>query len=181
MKDNLIRIERLILRPWKEEDLKPFAELNGDPRVRRYFSKLLTREESDHSVQMMSTHIERWGFGLWAAELIDTEEFIGLIGLMHVPFSAHFTPAVEIGWRLAYKHWGKGYATEGALACLQHGFKELRLKQIVSFTAVENKRSRSVMEKIGMHHDPKENFDHPMVPDGDPLRKHVLYKIENRS
>jgi 3-dehydroquinate dehydratase/shikimate dehydrogenase len=173
-----IRTDRLILRQWKKGDLEPFASINADPRVREYFPGLQTREESDHSVSLVSGHIEKYGWGFWAASLVETGEFIGFIGLEDVYFQANFVPAVEIGWRLAYKHWGKGYATEGALACLRYGFKTLKLDEIVSFTAVENTRSRRVMEKIGMHHDSKDDFDHPKLPEGHPLRRHVLYRLD---
>ena len=129
---------------------------------------------------LASNHIERCGWGFWAASLIQTGEFIGFIGLEDVYFSApfnEFTPAVEIGWRLAFNHWGKGYATEGARGALQYGFDTLRLEEIVSFTAVQNMRSRHVMEKIGMHHDEIDNFDHPKLQEGHPLKRHVLYWI----
>lgn len=174
-----IQTNRLILRQWKAEDLEPFAQLNADPRVLEYFPSLLSRDESDQSVKLMSDHIDRCGWGFWAASLIATDEFIGFIGLEDVHFKAHFTdtPAVEIGWRLAFNYWGKGYATEGALAALQYGFESLHLKEIVSFTAVQNQRSRRVMEKIGMHHNPKDDFDHPKLPEGHRLRKHVLYRL----
>jgi 3-dehydroquinate dehydratase/shikimate dehydrogenase len=173
-----IRTARLILRQWQEEDLKPFAELNADPRVMEYFPSTKNRQESDHSVKLMSAHIEKYGWGLWAASLIQTGECIGFIGLEDVHFTNHFTPAVEIGWRLAFDFWGKGYATEGALASLQYGFETLNLNEIVSFTAVQNERSRRVMERIGMHRDPKDDFDHPKLPEGHWLRRHVLYRLE---
>ncbi|MFZ4773448.1 MAG: GNAT family N-acetyltransferase [Chlamydiia bacterium] len=179
----MIHTERLVLRPWREEDLEPFARLNADPRVREYFLSLLTREESDQSVKLMQGHIERLGWGFWAASIKETGEFIGMIGLEEVYFSVPFVPAVEIGWRLAHEHWGKGYATEGAKAALHYGFETLNLNEIVSFTALENQRSRQVMERIGMSHSPEEDFDHPRVPDGHPLKRHVLYRIsreENR-
>lgn len=176
---NTIKTERLILRPWQEEDLEPFAKLNADPRVREYFPGLLSRQESDQSIKLMSEHIEKCGWGFWAASLIQTGDFIGFIGLEDVNFKAPFThtPAVEIGWRLAFHYWGRGYATEGALAALQYGFESLNLKEIVSFTPVQNQRSRHVMEKIGMHHDPKDDFDHPKLSEGHPLRRHVLYRL----
>lgn len=142
-----------------------------------YFPGLKTKEESDHSVSLMSGHIEKYGWGFWAASLTETGEFIGFIGLEDVHFKTNFTPAVEIGWRLAFKHWGKGYATEGALASLSYGFETLNLDEIVSFTAVANMRSRAVMERIGMHHDSQDDFDHPKLPEGHPLRRHVLYRI----
>ena len=176
-----IRTKRLILRPWQESDLEPFAKLNADSRVREYFPGILSREESDASVKLMSNHIEKSGWGFFAASLIETGEFIGLIGLEDVYFSApfnQFTPAVEIGWRLAFSHWGKGYATEGALASLQYAFDHLHLDEVVSFTTIKNMRSRHVMEKIGMHYDPKDDFEHPKLSEGHPLRKHVLYKIK---
>lgn len=176
----IIKTERLILRQWKEEDREPFAELNRDPRVREYFTKLLTREESDESIKLISDHIEKRGYGLFAASLIETDEFIGFIGLQDVSFKAAFNelkPAVEIGWRLAFNHWGKGYATEAAKASLKYGFETLNLEEIVAITAVQNKRSRHVMEKIGMRYDPKDDFDHPRLPAGHPLTRHVLYRI----
>lgn len=177
----IINTKRLILRPWTEEDLEPFAQLNADPRVREYFPGLLSRQESDASVALMSNHIQKYGWGFWATSLVETGEFIGFIGLENVLFSAPFnqlTPAVEIGWRLAFNHWGKGYATEGALAALRYGYETLGLEEIVSFTAVANLRSRQVMEKIGMHHNPEDDFDHPKLPEGHPLRRHVLYRLE---
>lgn len=174
----IIKTERLVLRQWERGDLKPFALLNGDPKVREYFPRLLSKEESDHSVSLMSAHIEKLGWGFWAASLIETGDFIGFIGLEEVYFEAHFTPAVEIGWRLATKYWGSGYATEGALASLRYGFEKLHLDEIVSFTAVGNMKSRAVMERIGMDHDPNDDFDHPKLSEGDLLRRHVLYRVK---
>lgn len=173
-----IRTDRLILRQWKKGDLEPFASINADPRVREYFPGLETKEESDRSASLRSNHIEKFGWGTWAATLAETGEFIGFIGLADVHIQPKFDPGVEIGWRLAYKHWGKGYATEGALACLRYGFETLKLDEIVSLTVVENTRSRRVMEKIGMHHDSKDDFDHPKLPEGHPLRRHVLYRLD---
>ena len=175
--ENTVTTERLLLRQWREEDLAPFAKLNADPRVMEYFPKLQTREESDASVKRVSDHIQQYGWGFWAASLLETGEFIGFIGLQPVPFQAAFTPAVEIGWRLAFEHWGKGYATEGAKAALQYGFEKLHLQDIVSFTATGNMRSRAVMERIGMHHEANNDFDHPKLPAGHPLRRHVFYRI----
>lgn len=168
---------RLILRQWQDSDLAPFAKLNADPRVREFFPTLLTSQESDHSIQLFSDHIAKHGWGFWAVSLIETGEFIGFVGLQEVHFQAHFTPAVEIGWRLAFDYWQKGYATEGAKAAVKYGFETLRLEQIVSFTTVNNMRSRHVMEKIGMHHNREDDFDHPKLEEGHPLRKHVLYRI----
>lgn len=171
-----IKTERLILRPWQENDLQPFAELNADPRVREFFPTILNPTESDALVKAFSDHIEKKGWGFWAASLIgtDADEFIGFVGLQEVNYFD--IPAVEIGWRLAHKHWGKGYATEGALAALNYGFEVLGLEEIVSFTAVENVRSRHVMEKIGMQHVPSMDFDHPKMSAGHPLSRQVYYR-----
>lgn len=175
----IIKTERLILRPWKKEDLKPFAMLNADKRVREYFPSLLTEKESDELALKIQKSIGEQGWGFWAASLIESDTFIGFIGLSPLDnsYPSHFAPGVEIGWRLAFDYWGKGFATEGAKACLEFGFNTLNLKEIVAFTAVENKRSRSVMEKLGMHHDPKDDFDHPKLPENHPLLRHVLYRI----
>ncbi|MBN9378566.1 MAG: GNAT family N-acetyltransferase [Chlamydiales bacterium 38-26] len=177
----ILKTKRLILRPWSEEDLEPFAQLNADSRVREYFPSVLNRQESDASAKSFSEHIQRCGWGFWATSLIDAGTFIGFIGLQEVNFSAPFnqlTPAIEIGWRLACNYWGKGYATEGALEALRYGFKNLGLKEIVSFTAVANQRSRHVMEKIGMQYNPQDDFDHPRISAGHPLKRHVLYRLE---
>lgn len=177
-----IQTDRLILRSWKEEDLKPFAELNADPHVMEYFPAILSKVESDQMVKRMQAKIEERGWGLWAVSKIETQSFIGFIGFNDVDQSTlpvPFTPAVEIGWRLGFSHWGKGYATEGATACLKHGFQILGLDEIVSFTAKENTRSRRVMERIGLHHNLKDDFDHPKVQEGDRLKKHVLYRLNH--
>jgi 3-dehydroquinate dehydratase / shikimate dehydrogenase len=177
----ILKTARLILRQWQESDLAPFASLNADPRVREFFPSLMSQEESDQSVKLMSDHIARCGWGFWATSLIESGEFIGFIGLEEASFPAHFTPAVEIGWRLSHKHWGKGYATEGAKIALQYGFETLNLRQVVSFTTVKNSRSRHVMEKIGMLYDAKDDFLHPKLPEDHPLSRHVLYRIDNPS
>lgn len=171
-----IKTNRLILRQWQQSDLKPFAALNADPHVMEFFPNPLTQEQSDQLVLKLSEKISHNGWGVWAVSLMDTAEFIGCIGLNTVEFHAHFTPAVEIAWRLAYTHWGKGYATEGAKAALQYGFETLKLPELVAFTTINNLRSRHVMEKIGMHHNPSDDFDHPKVADEHPLKRHVLYR-----
>ncbi len=179
----VIHTDRIILRQWQVNDLEPFAKLNADPRVREFFPALLNKEESDNTVEIMSQHIDRCGWGFWAAELKHTNEFIGMVGLEDVTFNAHFTktPAVEIGWRLAFPFWGKGYASEGALAALKYGFEELELHEIVTFTALNNVRSRRVMEKIGMLYDSKDDFDHPKVALESPLKRHALYRINRQN
>lgn len=172
-----VRTKRLILRPWQESDLEPFAQLNADPRVMEYFPSILSRKESDHLARRIIDKLEEQGWGMWAVSVSDVADFIGFIGLHKPSFEAHFTPAVEIGWRLAFDHWGKGYATEGAKAALSYGFETINLPEIVSFTTVKNIRSRRIMEKIGMHHDPKHDFEHPKLPEQHPLKTHVLYRV----
>lgn len=172
-----IETSRLILRPWKDEDLEPFAALNADSRVMKYFPKVLTKEETLEFINILKSKFEKDGFSFMAAELKSTHEFIGMIGLSIPSYTTPFTPCVEIGWRLAFDHWNKGYATEGALACLDCGFHELKLNKIVSFTAVQNLPSRRIMEKIGMTRVQNGDFDHPRLEEGHPLRRHVLYEI----
>ena len=173
-----IRTSRCILRPWREEDLEPYVLMNADPRVMEYFPSTLSREESNRQAHLMMKEIRENGYGFWAVEVPDVAPFIGWIGLRKVDFSAHFTPAVEIGWRIAFDYWGHGYATEGARACLQYGFETLKLNEIVSFTALANKRSQRVMQQIGMHYSPADDFDHPKLTADCKIRRHVLYRIK---
>ncbi len=173
-----LKSERLVLRPWCEADLEPFAAINADPLAMRHMPGTMTREETRAMIGRIEDHQRAHGFGIWAVEAPGTAPFIGFVGLQRVGFEAPFTPAVEIGWRLAPAHWGKGYATEGAQAALRFGFENLNLDQIVSFTVLANKPSWSVMERIGMTRDPKDDFDHPRLPVGHALRRHVLYRIK---
>lgn len=173
-----LRTRRLLLRPWKKRDRAPFAALNADPRVMEFFPRTLTRKESDGLIVRIEEHVRERGFGLWAVEVRGGPAFIGFVGLWTPSFEAHFTPCVEIGWRLAFDAWGKGYATEAARAALDFGFEELGLDEIVAFTVTGNLRSRRVMEKLGMRHDPRDDFDHPRIDEGHPLRRHVLYRLE---
>lgn len=175
-----IKTDRLVLRSWKEEDLEPFAKLNADPRVMEYYPSTLTQEESDQVARRMLAKIEENGWGLWAVSAPGIAEFIGYVGLNAVDnaYPSHFNTAVEIGWRLAYAYWGRGFATEAARASLKYGFETLKLEEIVAFTAVQNRRSRVVMERLGMHRDPKDDFDHPKLLEGHPLRRHVLYRLK---
>ena len=143
----------------------------------RYFPSTMTREESDAFAAFVRAGIEARGWGLWAVEVVDVDPFVGFVGLNVPSFEAHFTPAVEIGWRLLRRAWGNGYATEAARAAAAFGFDELGLEEIVSFTTVANAPSRRVMERLGMTHDPAEDFDHPRLAEGDPLRRHVLYRL----
>lgn len=173
-----VETDRLILRNWLPSDYELFAKLTSDPRVMEFFPATLTRTESDANIKLIEEKIKKDGFCFWAAELKTNKEFIGFIGLNRPGFETHFTPCVEIGWRLAFEHWGNGYAPEGANACLKYGFEKLGLKEIVSFTTVTNLKSRRVMEKIGMTYDPTDDFDHPKLEEGHPLRRHVLYRIK---
>ena len=168
--------ERLILRRWREADREPFAALNADPDVMDYFPILLTRAESDQLIAEIEAGFDQRGYGLWALQLRATGKFIGFTGLDIPSFEAHFTPAVEVGWRLARAAWHDGYATEAARASLAFGFEEVGLEEIVSFTSAVNLRSRAVMERIGMTHDPADDFDHPELEAGDRLSRHVLYR-----
>lgn len=174
-----IRTQRLQLRRWLPSDREPFAAMNADPRVMEYFPATLSREESDAFADRIEAKFKMQGFGLWAVEVPGTAPFIGFIGLSVPSFDAPFTPCMEIGWRLSCDHWNRGYATEGATAALRYGFEVLRLPEIVSFTAPGNMKSRRVMEKIGMMCNPAEDFDHPLIPAGHPLRRQVLHRIGN--
>lgn len=167
---------RLLLRRWRPEDREPFSVINSDPRVMEFLPGLLSREQSDEFADRIEAHFERNGYGLWAVEVIGGPAFIGYVGLLAVSFEAHFTPSVEIGWRLAADQWGHGYATEAASAVLDFAFECLGLDEIVSFTVPANLRSRAVMERIGMERDPEGDFDHPSLPPESPLRRHVLYR-----
>ena len=170
-----IRTERLLLRRWVQSDRSPFADLNADARVMEHFPSVLARADSDVLADRIEAHFERHGFGLWAVELPDQIPFIGFVGLAIPSFEAHFTPCVEVGWRLAVAYWSRGYATEGARAALAFGFGPLALDEIVSMTVPENERSRRVMTRLGMTHDPADDFDHPFQPDH---RRHVLYRLQ---
>jgi RimJ/RimL family protein N-acetyltransferase len=172
----VIRTERLILRPWVPDDREPFAKLNADPEVMRHFPAVLSRNESDALAVRAEEHFAARGFGPWALEIPNVAAFAGFVGLSVPRFEAPFAPCVEIGWRLARAHWGRGYATEAAQAALAFGFEELRLEEIVSFTVPENAASRRVMERLGMTYDPSDDFQHPALPVGHPLRPHVLYR-----
>lgn len=171
-----IRTERLWLRRWRDADRQPFAALNADPRVTEYLGAL-SREESDRLVGRIEAQFALRDFSMWAVEIPGVAPFAGFVGLSVPHFQAHFSPCVEIGWRLGAEHWGYGYATEGARAALAFGFEELGLEEIVAFTVPGNVRSRRVMEKLEMIHKPEDDFDHPSLPDGHPLRRHVLYRI----
>jgi len=168
---------RLRLRPWRRADLAAFAAINADPVVMEHFPSVLERASSDALAERIGGHFDRHGYGLWAVELPDVAPFIGFIGLAIPRFTAPFTPCVEVGWRLARRYWGQGYATEGARAAVAFGFAEAGLEEIVSFTVPANRRSLAVMERLGMTSEAREDFDHPVLPAGHPLRRHRLYRL----
>jgi ribosomal-protein-alanine N-acetyltransferase len=172
-----LKTERLLLRRWRDEDFVPFAALNADPLTMRFMPSVLTGDETRALMERLEEHHRLHGFGVWAVEVPGVAPFIGFTGLQRVSFDAPFLPAVEIGWRLSPAFWGKGYAIEAAKAALRMGFEGLNLDQIVSFTVLANKPSWSVMERLGMHRDPAEDFDHPRLPVGHTLRRHILYRL----
>ena len=173
-----LRTPRLLLRRWRDTDLAPFAALNADPLVMEHFPAPLRPEQSDDLADRIDAGFDERGWGLWAIEIPGTAPFAGFIGLNPAVFDAPFTPAVEVGWRLARAHWRRGYATEGALAALSFGFDELALDEVVSFTTHGNTRSRRVMERLGMRRAPADDFENPNLPDGDALRRYVLYRLD---
>lgn len=172
--------ERLILRHWRQSDRLPFSRLNADPRVMEYMPDTLTPEQSDALADRIEAHFRGHGFGLCAAELLRDGSFIGFIGLSIPSFQAHFTPCVEIGWRLAADYWGQGLATEGSREMVRYGFEQIGVDELVSFTVPRNVASRRVMEKIGMTRNLVDDFEHPLLPEGHPLRRHVLYRLRAR-
>lgn len=172
-----LRTPCLLLRPWRDEDREPFAAMNADPEVMRYFQSTLDRTASDRLVERIRGLFERREFSPWAVEIPGTAPFIGFAGLFVPDFNAPFMPCVEVGWRLAREHWGKGYATEAARAAMRHGFDQSGLEEIVAYTVERNAASRRVMEKLGMRRNPAEDFEHPKLEPGHPLRPHVLYRI----
>ncbi len=172
-----LRTTRLLLRRWRASDRPPFAQLNRDPQVVEFLPGPMSQDESDALVDRIEAHFQQHGFGRWAVEIPGVTSFAGFIGLAIPRFEVPFTPCVEVGWRLDIAYWNQGYATEGALAALDFGFRCLQLPEIVSFTVPHNLRSRRVMEKLGMTHSPSEDFDHPLLDEGHPLRRHVLYRL----
>jgi RimJ/RimL family protein N-acetyltransferase len=174
-----LNTDRLLLREWRDEDRAPFAEMNADPLVMEYFVAPLSRSRSDEVVESFQNEFAEKGFCPWALELVATKTFIGFVGLHAVPNEMAFAPAVEVGWRLAKAHWGMGYASEAGSASLRFAFETLRLSEVVSFTSALNLRSQRVMTRIGMARDERGDFEHPSVPEGHPLRPHVLYRIRD--
>lgn len=175
-----LQTERLVLRQWHDEDLWNLVELNADPEVMEYFPAPMTADQSAEMLGIQQSLLEAGRPAYFAVDIWSTSTFIGFIGLNVPRFDAAFTPCVEISWRLTRESWGNGYATEGADAVLKYGFVTLGLPEIVAFTATGNVRSRAVMERLGMTHDYRDDFDHPSLPPGDPLERHVLYRRANR-
>lgn len=177
---NIIEIEtpRLRLRGWQAEDNDAFYALNSDPNVMRYFPATLDQQQSQQFLDtIINKFTQQGGWGLWAVDLKDTKAFIGFIGLNIPATNLPFSPCVEIGWRLLPDYWHQGFASEGANAVIQLAFTQLKLKEIVAFTAVPNIPSESVMKRIGMIKQPN-TFYHPALPDGHWLQEHVLYRIK---
>jgi RimJ/RimL family protein N-acetyltransferase len=177
MKSPALNTRRLLLRRWTEDDLVPLAAINSDPEVMRYRSAPLSRQESDHLVDEIETCFDNNGFGLWAVERRHDGRLLGFTGLAVSDFDAPFCPAVDIGWTFARNAWGHGYATEAATASLAYAFAELRLPEVVAHTTSLNEPSRAVMRRLGMTHDPADDFDGPWYPAGHPRRRFVLYRI----
>jgi 3-dehydroquinate dehydratase / shikimate dehydrogenase len=173
-----IETDRLVLRDWRDEDVEAWAAMNADPRVTEFLGKTYARAYSESSAQQIRRMLDRDGYGWWAVEVRGGAPFAGVIALQKVPFEAPFTPANEIGWRFAHDQWGRGYATEGAAAALAHAFRVLGWSEVVAFTALSNRRSQRVMRRLGMTHDPSDDFDHPRLEPDSPLRRHVLYRIK---
>lgn len=172
-----LRTSRLVLRPWRETDRAPFASLNADPEVRRFFPSLQTRAESDASADFLASQFDRTPYGPWVVEVPGVTSFAGFVGPWEVNFDVPPRGRVEIGWRLARACWGNGYATEAAKAALDFAFGPCGLEQIVAFVVPGNSASRAVMDRIGLREDPAGAFDHPRVPESHPLRRHLLYRL----
>lgn len=168
----------LRLRPWQDCDIKPFTEMSDDPDVMQYLLPFSPQFTPEDWINKQTECLYQHGFCYWALERVSTGEFIGTAGLNPVSYNAHFTPAIEVGWRLSRTFWGKGYATQAAKMAINFAFTTLNLPEVVAVTVTNNRRSRSVMERLGMSFDPAENFLHPKVPDGHPLQAHVLYRIK---
>ena len=178
---HVIESERLLLRRWREEDREPFYRLNSDARVMEFFPECLTRAQSDSLVERINDHFREARVWIVRGGVTRGPNIYWVRGTGGAVFNAHFTPCVEIGWRLAADYWGRGFATEGARAVVKYAFEQLALDALVSFTVPENIRSRRVMEKIGMTRDASDDFDHPNVAEGHPLRRHVLYRLQSKA
>ena len=176
----ILETQRLLLRTWCDTDLEPMTTINQDPKVMHYFPAPGNQQQTQDHLERIDHHQNTYGYSLYAAELKSSVEMIGFVGFIHRTaddFDAPFIPATEIGWRLATTHWNQGYATEAAQALCHYGFNQLGLPEIVSFTTLHNLPSRRVMEKIGLHHFPQDDFDHPAMEKSHPLCRQVLYRL----
>jgi RimJ/RimL family protein N-acetyltransferase len=173
----LIETPRLFLREWRESDIEPWVAMSADPRVMEFFVEPYRRDEAERIARRFDELLARDGYGWWAIEVKESGTFAGVIALQPVPFEAAFTPAMEVGWRLAFEHWGNGYATEGGAAALDFAFAHLQCDEVVALTAAINRRSRHVMQNLRMTYGPADDFDNPRVPEGHRLRPHVLYRM----
>jgi len=172
-----LKTKRLLLRQWKSEDFKPFARISADPDVMKFYPNTLNESESNAMVEKIQNLIAEKGWGFWAIENLADNNFMGFVGL-HIPhYELPVSPCIEIGWRLAKQYWGKGFATEAGMASLDFAFEQLNVDEVYSFASTTNKKSQAVMTRLNMI-DTKSNFNHPMIPDGNPLKEHVLYVID---
>lgn len=176
-----MRTARLVLREWAEADRAAFVAMHADRVVMDLMPSVLSKSQCDVLIERNLLHFAQHGFGLWSVEVPEGQPFIGYVGLVHTPFVAPFTPCVELAWMLARDHWGNGYALEAARSVIERAFGPLGLQELVAFTVPENTRSRRLMERLGMTHDEREDFEHPRLPTGHPLRRHVLYRLRNTS
>lgn len=176
----ILETERLRLRTWKEGDKQALITISQDPEVMQHFPSIPSNDDVKNLFDKINQHQKDKGYSLYAVELKSTADFIGFVGLLTVGYQAHFTPAVEIGWRIAKAYWNKGYATEAAKAVLKKAFFDFKLHEIVSFTTTTNLASQRVMQKIGLHHSTHDDFDHPRIDKNNPLCRHVLYRLSKK-
>jgi RimJ/RimL family protein N-acetyltransferase len=169
--------DRLLLRPWRDEDVRDWVAMNADPRVMQFFPSTYEVDYATKMAQTLRERLEADGYGWWVLEAKNVSPFVGVIVLQSVPFEAAFTPAFEVGWRLKAEHWGRGYATEGATLAVRFAFDVLNVDEVVAMTAVQNLPSQRVMERLGMTHDARDDFDHPRLEEADRLRRHVLWRL----
>jgi RimJ/RimL family protein N-acetyltransferase len=176
----MLETPRLILRPWRDSDVEHWVAMCADARVMEFFPGIEDRSRAEAGASRVREALNRDGFGWWVLEIKGGAEFAGVIALQEIPFEAHFTPAIEVGWRLRYDQWGNGYATEGARAAIDYAFNKLGRGEVVAITAKINTRSQRVMQRLGMTHDPAEDFDHPRLEPDHRLYRHVLYRLRRR-
>jgi RimJ/RimL family protein N-acetyltransferase len=175
-----LQTARLVLREWRDDDVAPFSVMSTNPLVMQYLTKLPDESAIERWVDNVRAHFRLHGFGLWAIEIPGIAPFVGFAGLTVVPYEAHFTPAIEVAWRLSPEYWRKGLVTEAATAALNVGFRSLEFQEIVANAAINNSASIRVMERLGMNRNPDDDFDHPLKPQQDPLRRQVLFRIHRK-